>query len=121
MKLEEAIERLSKFANIEILYGKHLSITTSQQHDIKEAINTSLQHIKHLQKENQELKNERNGYRAQVNSAFDNGFIHKDKIREMIEEIKNKPNNPNQKVIATQIDASLIALLHDLLKEEKEK
>lgn len=42
----------------------------------------------------------------------------KDKIKEKIEEIKNKPNNPNQKVIATQIDASLIACLQELLKEE---
>ena len=42
----------------------------------------------------------------------------RNRIREKIEKIKNKPNNPNQKVIATQIDASLIACLQDLLKEE---
>ena len=40
------------------------------------------------------------------------------KIREKIEEIKKKPNNPNQKVVATQIDASLIACLEELLKGE---
>lgn len=40
------------------------------------------------------------------------------KIKEKIEEIKKKPNNPNQKVIATQIDASLIACLEELLKGE---
>lgn len=42
----------------------------------------------------------------------------KNKIVEKIIEIKKKPNNANQKVIATQIDASLIACLEDLLKKE---
>lgn len=39
-------------------------------------------------------------------------------IKEKIEAIKKKPNNPNQKVVATQIDASLIACLEELLKGE---
>ncbi len=40
------------------------------------------------------------------------------KIVEKIIEIKKKPNNANQKVISTQIDASLIACLEELLKGE---
>ena len=36
------------------------------------------------------MKIERDSYRTQVNSAFDKGFIHKDKIREKIEEIKEE-------------------------------
>ena len=126
MKLEEAIERLSKFANIEILYGKHLLITTSQQHDIKEAINTSLQHIKHLQKENEELRKLEKDHNYSVQVIIENSklryelahSVNCEKIGEKIKEVKNKPNNPNQKVVATQIDASLIACLEELLKEE---
>ena len=75
MKLEEAIERLSKFANIEILYGKHLLITTSQQHDIKEAINTSLQHIKHLQKENEELRKLEKDHNYSVQVIIENSKL----------------------------------------------
>lgn len=68
-----------------------------------------------LQKENEDKKTYEFGLIVGTKRERD---WWQNKIREKIEEIKNKPNNPNQKVIATQIDASLIACLGDLLKEE---
>ena len=70
-----------------------------------------------LKKENEELRIERNGYRAQVNSAFDNGFIHKDKIREKLEEIKNKKAE-DMFITSTESKLNTIFALEDLLKEE---
>ena len=107
MKLEKAIEIIK---DIDVL----------DDTELKEAYETVLQELEHLQKEKAELMNE---YHKRVQERIDieqelKDSISKDKIREKIEEVKNEPNNPNQKVIATQIDASLIAMLHDLLKEE---
>lgn len=39
-------------------------------------------------------------------------------IRDKIKEIEKNPNNPYQKVMASQIDASLISCLKELLDEE---
>ena len=107
MTIEEAKKTLLEFINCaeeEFEKVKFTSTSTNVDDRDIEAINTAIselhamqnlldeknEEIEHLQKENEELKNERNGYRAQVNSAFDNGFIHKDKIREKIEELKHK-------------------------------
>lgn len=46
--------------------------------------------------------------------------ISKDKIKNKIEEIKSKLNNTNQKVLAGQIDVSLISCLQELLEENYE-
>lgn len=88
---------------------------------LQQAIDTVLQELDRLQKENEKYisgelmtRNQAKHFEEITNKHY----IHKNKIREKIEKIKNKPNNPNQKVIATQIDASLIACLQDLLKEE---
>ena len=62
-----------------------------------------------LQKENEELKNERDSYRAQVNSAFGKGFIHKDKIRELIE---------NETIDIGGFECIALEDLQNLLKEE---
>ena len=81
------------------------------------AVDTVLQELDRLKKENEELKTERDSYRTQVNSAFDKGFIHKDKIREKIEEYKNSKefyqNFPDD-----YMGDIAISLLQDLLKEE---
>lgn len=104
MDLKEAKEITNTFIN-----NVGIEVKTFE---LKEAISTILQELDKLQKENEE-------YSKQMDLDYvDENFVSKDKIREKIEKIKNKPNNPNQKVIATQIDASLIACLQDLLKEE---
>ena len=98
----------------ELLKEKHSNwIGLSNQ----KAIRSMLEELDRLQKENEELKTERNTYRTQVNSAFDKGFIHKDKIREKIEEYKNSEefyqNFPDD-----YMGDIAISLLQDLLKEE---
>lgn len=145
MKLEEAIERLSKFADIKMLYGKHLLITTSQQHDIKEAINTVLQHVKHLQKENERYKRIKpvsidGEYEIDLEEflnvsdklyELERNSISKDKIRELIEmwkpkleetdkreeKAKTKEERVVLKCIGIRLDER-IKTLQDLLKEE---
>ena len=85
------------------------------------AIDTVLQELERLQKENEKYisgelitRNQAKHF-EEINKKY---YIHKDKIREKIAYIKKTPNSPHHKVIATQIDASLIACLQDLLKEE---
>ena len=137
MELSEAIEKINKFKNATILYG-NFSMTKSQHDDIKNAIDTVLQALEEIKKQKdqrmelyhqrvqeiidltqevEELK-EQDYYVTYLQGANDEQIKWRNKIKEKIEEIKKKPNNPNQKVIATQIDASLIACLKELLKEE---
>ena len=49
-----------------------------------------IQAIENLINRNKELEEENRIQRGQLNSAFDRGFIHKDKIREKIEERREK-------------------------------
>ena len=103
MKLEEAIKVLND-AHDDFL-----------KDELDYAIETVIPEIKRLQKENEELKDERNGYRTQVNSAFDNGFIHKDKIRDCLEDIEDYFEN----VSVPEEDIEFIKEKRkDLLKEE---
>ncbi len=46
-----------------------------------------------LVKRNKELEEENRIYKSQLNSAFDNGFISKSKVREKIEEANEKITN----------------------------
>lgn len=117
MKLEKAIERLSKFANIETSYGKHLLITTSQQHDIKEAINTVLQHVKHLQKEKEEYETKWNNTAHELR-IFKNECVPKCNIREKIKMLKKIYELVNVESEADYCLRSKINILEDLLKEE---
>lgn len=86
-------------------------------HALQNLVDEKNDEIDRLQKENEELKNI-DLTTVHIKGVCDEKERWRNKIREKIEEIKNEPNNPNQKVIATQIDASLIAMLHDLLKKE---
>ena len=137
MELSEAIEKINKFKNATILYG-NFSMTKSQHDDIKNAIDTVLQALEEIKKQKDQLMElyhqrvqeiidltqeveelkEQDYYVTYLQGANDEQIKWRNKIKEKIEEIKKKPNNPNQKVIATQIDASLIACLKELLKEE---
>ena len=50
--------------------------------------------------------------------AIETNYISKQVIRDKIKEIEENPNNPYQKVMASQIDASLISCLKELLEGE---
>lgn len=43
-----------------------------------------------MQRENKEIKEERNTYRRQLNDAFTRGFIHKDSIKVKLAEAEKK-------------------------------
>jgi hypothetical protein len=122
--LIEELDRLQKENDL----AKKALIANSYEADER---NNLLVKIQKLQKEKEELKNERNIYRTQVNSAFDKGFIHKDKIRELIENWKpkleetdrkvEKAKNQEERVVLQCIGLRLderIKTLKDLLKEE---
>ena len=55
-----------------------LGISVGEERQVKQA-------IKNLIQRNKELEEEKVVQRHQLNSAFDNGFIHKDLVRELIE------------------------------------
>lgn len=78
-ELEEAIKRA--------LITKHRGTTLISV----EILETVLKELKRLQEEN-------NIQRKQLNDAFSNGFIHKDKIREKIEELKMELNNSSETI-----------------------
>jgi len=127
MKLEKAIERLSEFANMGSLDGRILGITENQYHDIKESINTALQHIKHLQKENEKYisgelmtRNQAKHF-EEINKKY---YIHKDKIREKIEELEEnlkdfeQTDNTGRFSREKSRDYDKKEVLENLLKEE---
>ncbi len=51
----------------------------------------------------EQLEEERNTYRRQLNDAFSRGFIHKDKIKEQIEWLDNDIKNTKRKIAEEQI------------------
>lgn len=120
--LIEELDRLKEENDL----AKKALIANSYEADER---NNLLVKIQKLQKEKEELKNERDSYRTQVNSAFDKGFIHKDKIRELIEElnkllpdidyrdIKDKQEREYYKKEYHKVVAQ-INVLENLLKEE---
>lgn len=69
-EVEEAIQSFEQYTKI---YNDVMS----------KKFKTVLSYISELEEENKKQ-------RGQLNSAFDNGFIHKDKIRELIEECKKE-------------------------------
>lgn len=106
----EELDRLQKENDL----AKKALIANSYEADER---NNLLAEVQRLKKENEKLK-EIDLTTVHIKGVCDEKEKWRNKIREKIEKIKNKPNNPNQKVIATQIDTSLIACLQDLLREE---
>lgn len=104
MKLEEAIKIMD-------LFVKNIAVENVKVFELKDACKVALQHIEHLQKENEGLKT---GYLIGID--FDNTYISKDKIRELLEDYKKGVdctycNNTCSRYI-------LCTNLQDLLKEE---
>ena len=97
MKLEEAKKRVNKIKENwhDLLHEKYCYIE-----DDEEAIETVLQELDHLQKENEELKEHNRKYiDGEIFSAkqiknfekqLKQHYIHKDKIREKIEQLKTR-------------------------------
>lgn len=50
----------------------------------------NIKDLETLLKEQERLQEENRLQRGQLNSAFDNGFVHKDKIREKLEELQKQ-------------------------------
>ena len=76
-EVNESINRLAKAQN------SILEATLYSQEQQDEDIKTVLDYISELEEENKTQ-------RGQLNSAFDNGFIHKDKIRDELKEFRDK-------------------------------
>ena len=117
--IETVLQELDRFQKENDLAKKAL-IANSYEADER---NNLLTEVQRLKKENEELKIERDSYRTQVNSAFDKGFIHKDKIREKIEEIKEEDlelrETDSEGDIVTKCEQrAVLNILQDLLKEE---
>lgn len=110
MEIEKTIERLKNGKNT-AYFGSNTAI-----YFIKD-IDTVLSYISDLEK----LINKKN-HKILTTDPFVDTFdireiITKDMIRDKIKEIEENPNNPYQKVMASQIDASLISCLKEILGE----
>lgn len=128
MELEEAKERVNKIKGNwhDLLHEKYCYFE-----DDVEALETVLQELEHLQKENEELKEHNRKYlEAEIFSAKqikeiekqrNDHYIHKDKIREKIEKLEykiRKYSEINAEYYENIADAYAIYILQDLLKEE---
>ena len=87
-EVEEATEQLKKYIKEPITTTTdermgYTKIKTKFHIPSEKNIETVLDYISELEEENKTQ-------RGQLNSAFDNGFIHKDKIRDELKEFKDK-------------------------------
>lgn len=111
MDLKEAKERIKDLYKSN---SETISIVNKGKSDVKtaykkenEAIETILQELEHLQKENEK-------YSKQMDLDYvDENYISKDKIREKIEKLKEIADEDNMDEFIK------ISVLQDLLKEEK--
>ena len=85
-KAKEIASKCVKAMKLAVEFLEKDSINVDLKKTEIEAFEILIHNFEQLAEENEELKIERDGYRTQVNSAFDKGFIHKDKIKEKIEE-----------------------------------
>lgn len=85
-KAKEIASKCVKAMKLAVEFLEKDSINVDFKKTEIEAFEILIHNFEQLAEENEELKIERDGYRTQVNSAFDNGFIHKYKINEKIEE-----------------------------------
>ena len=98
---------------------------TADDIKFKDAIKGLLDLYNKEKEKNKELEEENKILTKQLNSAFDRGFIHKDKIREILN-IYNTSNSefatlPNGKEIVLSDNGPLAEYLEELLGETDEK
>lgn len=132
MELNGAIEKLNKFTNIKTLYGSMIGFTTSQYQEIKESAITVLQHIKHLQKENERYKRIKpvsidGEYEIDIEEflnvsdklyELERNSISKDKIREKIDNRISIVEKMLDEMIDKSIGCINVSLLNKKEKEE---
>lgn len=102
-ELEEAIKELEDW--------RDTIQTLDENNKGARAIETVLQALEKLENENEILNKERKYVKYELNNS-----ISKQVIKEKMLKINLNPNNAHQKVSASQIDASLISCLQELLE-----
>lgn len=112
-ELEEAINFLEKMLKEYKTFGDLDNPEFEDTEKIYKQIETVLKELERLQEEN-------SIQRTQLNDAFSNGFIHKDKIREKIEEQKELKEKYLKMREYGQVDIKLykIAILEEILEEK---
>jgi len=119
----EILEEFIKYFEAEATsrkYRRNISITVGED---------DIEAIENLLKRNKELEEENAVQRHQLNSAFDRGFIHKDLVKKLIEELsetkeeiarKNNnellKDNPDTKIY--NLYGYFIKILQDLLNNK---
>lgn len=91
MNEEEIIKKCEDYENWKEFYnpnGIYQAIPLSKEH--KQAIQGLLDLYNKEKEKNKQLEKENQTQRSQLNSAFNNGFIHKDKIKEIIKYIEEE-------------------------------
>ena len=117
---EAVVEIINKFLKNEKV--EILGISVGEEYQFRQA-------IENLLKRNKKLEEENAIQRKQLNSAFDRGFIHKDLVKELIEElseakeeIARKNNNEllkdNPDTKTYNLYGYFIKILQDLLNNK---
>ena len=109
----------SKEVDDAIMYIQdHLDFFITEKVNIeRDLVETLLAYISELEEENLTQ-------RSQLNSAFDNGFIHKDKIRDKIKELEKeldefeKTDNSGRFKREKSRDYDIVMILKELLEGE---
>ena len=124
--IEEAIERLNRFKTIKIMYGNIFSMHLEQLKQLQEDLETALTYIVTLEKENEELIEiiaRKNGYTQSLEEDLfgnaSNYVISKQKIKDKIEELKQKQTDYGP---FKNFDIeSRISIIQELLENEEKQ
>lgn len=126
MKLEEAKERLIELSKVSEKGAKLHTDDAELFLTDKEALETVLQEIEHLQKENEELKN-MDLTTVYINGVCDEKGRWRNKINDKIKQMNTEEKIKLKKLGGTDRYLTKLEYMHkenvlqDLLKEEKEK
>lgn len=121
-EMQERIDYLEKFIdNLLDLYNKIKAENKNYKYAIIPRLEGEIKGLKcgiksNLEEELEEVKAENQFLKYQVNSAFGRGFIHRDKIRAKIKEVKQLENVSIPDILESQKDFC-IDVLKELLEE----
>ena len=104
--IEEDVKILNKFCE----YENAVVLTDNALEEVQDSIENILAEREQDKKRIQELKEENTLQRRQLNSAFDNGYIHTDKIRKLI---------ANETINISGFECIAVEDLQELLEGEK--
>lgn len=101
--------------------GQKFFIYETEKCNMEKELNETIQR---LQKRIEELEEENKIYRKQLNDAFDRGFIHKDKIEEIIQKLDvdiERNNRAKKEVIKRDLEGRyvnhIIAYKPEIIKQ----